>query len=214
MKPEVLCASCNNEWGSNLEQRVAHILGPMADGEPKRLDRQQQQLVAAWFYLKVMVAEHLIPLERRSRRFFELEHGQRLKAMRCPPGNTTVWLGDYVGDRSNAGWVIDRGAARQISDDPPAGVLWHSVTYSIGRVLLHAFAMSRAALLSPELNPKEYGPLPVFFPVADADWGSALTQIWEPKHRLVDWPPTKAFDDGGFVYLAERWLQEKSDNGQ
>jgi hypothetical protein len=155
-----------------------------------------------------MVAERLVPLEQRKRRFFELEQGQWLKAMRCPPENTSIWIGDYVGERSSdAGWVMDRGAARRISDDPPAGVFWHSVTYSIGRVLLHAFAMGTPALLSPDLDPREYGPLPIFFPVAQGDWGSALTQIWVPKNRIVEWPPLRAFDDPGFVYLAERWLQ-------
>lgn len=155
-----------------------------------------------------MVAEHLVPLERRQRRFFELEQGQWLKARRCPPENTTIWIGDYVGARSSdAGWVMDRGAARQISNDPPAGVFWQSVTYSIGRVLLHAHAMSKPALLSPALSPQDYGPLPIFFPVAPGDWSSALTQIWVPKHRIVSWPPARAFDDEGFVYLAERWLQ-------
>jgi hypothetical protein len=91
LKPEVLCAECNNEWGSRLETVLARILGPMARGEAGRLDRQQQQLVAAWFYLKAMVAEHLVPPERRRRRFFELEQRRRRFQLHVVP-TSAIWL--------------------------------------------------------------------------------------------------------------------------
>jgi hypothetical protein len=116
LKPEVLCRECNSEWGSDLEQSVSRILLPMTRGEERHLDRAQTQLVSAWFYLKAMVSEHLVPGDRRLRRFFQPEDGQYLRLNREPPEGTAIWIGRYEGTRADAGWVMDRGVARRVSD--------------------------------------------------------------------------------------------------
>lgn len=175
-------------------------------GESARLDRRQQELISAWFYLKAMVSEWLVPADRRQRRFFQAEDGQHLRTTKTPPRGAAIWIGRYGGSRSDAGWVMDRGTARMVSDDPAAGVFWHSVTYSIGQVLLQLFATS-APIPFPEVtDPERYGPIPVSFPVAPGDWGSCLTRIWDPSRATVTWPPANSLNDDGFVRLAERWL--------
>lgn len=205
LKPRVLCHPCNNDWGSKLEDRVAPILTPMMRGDARQLNQCDMQLISAWFFLKVMVSEYLVPAKSRPRRFFELEHGQHLKATLRLPEGVRVWIGQYVGSRAGAGWITDRSSARRVSDDPPAGIFWHSVTYSIGQVLLHLFATSRPIPLVPLGDLKEAPTIKYSIEWAPADWRSALTPIWEPPRVPVSWPPEKAFDDKGFVYLADRW---------
>ena len=56
------------------------ILTPMIRGEAKTLNGRETQLISAWFFLKVMVAEYLLPSGSRPRQFFELEDGEHLKA--------------------------------------------------------------------------------------------------------------------------------------
>lgn len=195
--------------GSQLETDVKPILMPMIRGEARGLSQDELKLVSAWFYLKAMVSEWLVPTEKRPGRYFNLAHGKALKANLTPPGRTAIWVGKYVGSRANAGWVMDRGTARQISEEPAAGMFWHSVTYSIGQVLLQLLTDTGPISLSARLEGEPFVPLPEpIHAVADGDWDSALTRIWkwQPPSVSVIWPPPRAFGDRGFVQLAERWL--------
>jgi len=195
--------------GSKLEDRVGPILTPMIRGNDKTLTANDMQLVSAWFILKAMVSEYLVPAGVRVRRFFDLDQGRHLRETLRPPEGTRIWIGRYVGTRSRAGWVTDRSSVREVSVDPRAAVLWHSVTYSIGPVLLHLFAMHRPVALDPIGDLEEIAVIEYSFKWAPADWDSALVPIWEPPRGPVRWPPQKAFDDKGFVYLADRWQPQE-----
>jgi hypothetical protein len=210
LKPRVLCMSCNTDWGSKLEDRVSPILTPMMRGASRPLTANDMQLLSAWFTLKAMVSEYLVPSGTRTRRFFEQDHGQHLQATLRPPDGTGIWMGRYVGSRRDAGWIVDRSSAREVSAEPRAGVFWHSVTYSIGQVLLHLFATSRPILLDDTVgNDEELDPVRYAFKWAPGNWGSCLTKVWPPPGSSVRWPPQKAFDDKGFIYLADRWNSQE-----
>jgi len=211
LKPKVLCHPCNHDWGGKLEERIEPILTPMIRGHARTLTRDEQHLLSAWFTLKVMVSEYLIPKGRRLRRFFEPEQGQHLQATLRPPEGVSVWIGRYVGTRKEAGWIMDRSSAREVSAAPRAGVFWHSVTYSIGQVLLHMFATSRPILLDDSLRDRDdLDPVHYTFPWTPGDWQACLTRIWEPRDGPLSWPPQKAFDDKAFLYLADRWNPQES----
>jgi hypothetical protein len=203
LKPRVLCKPCNNDWGSKLEDRVAPILTPMLQGEARAITPADARLISAWFFLKVMVSEYLLPTGSRPRQFFGLEHGEHLKATLQPPEGVRIWIGQYVDGR--AGWITDRSSTRRVSDDPPAAIYWHSATYSIGQVVLHLFAASLPIRLVPLGNPKEPRRINYRMDWAPGNWSTGLIRIWEPTSGPVSWPPEKAFDDKHFVYLADRW---------
>jgi hypothetical protein len=208
LKPETLCKPCNNEWGSQLEKCAGPILTPMIQGRKHEITPAEARILSAWFFLKALVAEYLVPSGLRLRRFFNLDDGRRLKATWELPEGSRVWIGHYVGSRADAGWIMDRGSARQVSDDPAAGVFWHSVTYSIGQVLFHLFCVTRPVPLGPLAELQDPPVVKFSFASAPADWGAALAAIWEPPIVSVAWPPEKALDDNGFKYLAERWQQQ------
>jgi hypothetical protein len=206
LKPRVLCVPCNTDWGSKLEDRIGPILTPMIRGTARTLTASDMQLISAWFTLKAIVSEYLIPAGIRRRRFFDLDHGKHLRATLQPPEGLNVWIGRYVGSRKDAGWIMDRSSAREVSAKPRALALWHSVTYSIGQVLLHLFATARPILIDDTVRDHEkLDPVSYVFEWAPGNWSTGLTQIWEPPSSAVSWPPEKAFDDNGFVYLADRW---------
>ena len=79
LKPTVLCTPCNTDWGKKLEDRVKPILTPMIRGKATTLTADQIGQVCAWFTLKVMVSEYLVPAGVRVRRFFELDQGRHLR---------------------------------------------------------------------------------------------------------------------------------------
>lgn len=197
LKPKVLCHPCNHDWGGKLEDRVGPILTPMMRGEARQLSTCDMQLMSAWFFLKAMASEYLVPAKSRPRRFFELERGRYLKATLRPPDGVRVWIGQYVGSRANAGWITDRSSTRQVSDSPAAAVFWHCVTYSIGQVLLHLFASSRPISLAPLGDLKEPATIKYSIPWAAGNWATGLSRIWTPPSGPVSWPPEKAFDDEG-----------------
>lgn len=201
LKPRVLCDPCNTQWGSRLESRVSPILTPMMRGEPRRLDRDEAQLISAWVYLKAMVSEYLISAARRDRRFHGIEQGKHLRATLRPSDGAHIWIGRYVGSCANAGWITDRAGVRDVSDDPAAVVFWRSVVYTIGQVLFHLFAVSQPI---PTGDVKD-GRVQYEILFAPADWDSALVPIWEPQSSVpADWPPEKVFDDAALKYLVER----------
>ncbi len=210
LKPKVLCKPCNNVWGAKLEDRLGPILTPMMKGEARQITLSEMQLISAWFFLKAMVSEYLVPARARGRKFHELAQGEHLKATLRPPEGVHIWIGRYVGSRANAGWVTDRSSVREVSDDPPAGIFWRSVVYTIGQVLLHLIAVSRPI----PLGDLKEGHISYTIPCAPADWDSALTEIWEPPSIPVSWPPQKAFDDDALVYLVERWNPEQAPGAQ
>jgi hypothetical protein len=80
------------------------------------------------------------------------------------------------------------------------------VTYSIGQVLLHLFAMSDPMPIAP-LSGDDKEPIWVegSIPMARGNWSAGLSRIWQLPSGPVSWPPEKAFDDEHFVYLADRW---------
>jgi hypothetical protein len=210
LKPRVLCVACNTGWGSKLEDRIRPILTPMISDTAVTLTEADMQLLSAWFTLKVMVSEYLVPSGVRLRRFFELHHGQHLRATLQPPDGVRIWIGRYVGSRRDAGWIMDRGSAHEVSIEPRAAALWHSVTYSIGQVLLHMFATSRPVLLDGTARDRgRLDPISYVFEWAPGDWDSCLTPIWPSPSGTVSWPPQKAFDDKGFLYVADRWNVQK-----
>lgn len=203
LKPKVLCSAnkCNGAWGSKLESAVRPILTPMIRGESRDLQPIDAHLLAGWFFLKGMVAEYLAA---RDFRFFRLQDGQRLRAFLHPPDWSKIWIGSYVGERQNAGWVMDRVSAQQISANPPAMIGWYSTTYSIGQVAFHSITLTQPIPIG-EVEPGQS--VAFRFDWSAGDWDEVLSLIWPPPDEAIRWPPPKSLDDAGFLSLADRWSE-------
>ena len=89
-RPKIVCATCNNGWMSDLESASAPILAPMIRGQPVRLDRAAQRLVAFWLAKTVMTARWV----HRDRRFpgIPTDHYVELYQHQAPPGHSQVWV--------------------------------------------------------------------------------------------------------------------------
>lgn len=93
-----VCARCNNGWMSQLETRVQPILIPLLTGRTTRLTPPQQQTLACWAALKVMVAEY----DRTGHRVSHHMHRKRLMRRQLPPAHRWKIL---IGDYKRTAWV-------------------------------------------------------------------------------------------------------------
>lgn len=62
-----MCASCNNEWGSALEQAAQPSLEPMVEGQVVQLAPATQESLAKWAYKTALLAWYALgsPAEKR-----------------------------------------------------------------------------------------------------------------------------------------------------
>jgi hypothetical protein len=57
----VVCRSCNNGWMSRLQERAKPLLLPLIKGESTAFTYDEQELLAAWITMSIMVAEQFDP---------------------------------------------------------------------------------------------------------------------------------------------------------
>lgn len=61
VKVRAVCDICNNGWMNRIEQQARPILTPLITGKPMTLEPPAIVVLARWFALKVIVAEHDAP---------------------------------------------------------------------------------------------------------------------------------------------------------
>jgi hypothetical protein len=86
----VVCKSCNGGWMGRLQERAKPLLLPFLNGDVMALDVHQQEILAAWVAMFVMVAEHFDPDEvatTQTQRNYLMENQK-------PPSNWKIWFGD------------------------------------------------------------------------------------------------------------------------
>jgi hypothetical protein len=144
-----------------------------------------------------MVSEFMVS---RPDTFFDQQDRAHLRSRLLPPAGARIWIGQYVGERKTAGWIIDRqrnGAGFTRPNGSRVRIDDYCGTYSIGQV---AFQLIVARGYAKQVDGV------IRLPLARAeDWKNALFQLYPPPKNRFTWPPRKAFDDEGFQYLAGRW---------
>jgi hypothetical protein len=213
LKPEVLCHRCNTRWGSTFENKTKPDIWPMSEGAAHTISLESAQRLARWTCFKAMVAEYLADEERRESAFFVQSEREHLRRYAGPPPSVAhVWIGRYVGERHDAGWIMDRRSVVPFQDDPPVAADLYVQTLAIGQL---AFQILCCHFLTPRAVTEQGGILRIegYFLRAPGEWEDALIRIWPLPDRPVEWPPPLAFDDEGFRNLARRWHQAQPAGG-
>jgi hypothetical protein len=206
----VVCARCNNGWMSQLEMHFQPILVPLLKGQIARLTPRQQQTLAAWAALKVMVAE----FDRTSHRVSHHMHRKRLMRRQLPPVNGwRIWIGNYKRDKWVPRWVTHSFLIRSdtvVEQRGEIATFYNSQasTHVVGDLYIHI-------IRSPMPNlARDFS----FQRVPNA--GAKLRSIWPPNSYSIVWPaPTmtdKDADDiaGAFLELGRRSAQPPPRNSQ
>lgn len=82
-----VCASCNNEWLSRLEQNSMPLLCDMIRGTGRKLDTADQELLSLWCVKTGLILESISSPSKISP-----EHGSLIFSRRRPVDYSHIWL--------------------------------------------------------------------------------------------------------------------------
>jgi hypothetical protein len=174
-----ICGACNNRWLSVLENDTKPILAPMVRGEDRRLDLDEQRLLATWALKTAMMFDLASGSPVIPAGFF-----QALRQRRQPLESKFVWIAGYHG--SLAAWAQHTPLRLGIADDQPpnAFVTTFTTFHVVFQVIGH---FTRGGMDFKD----------------DRIYKDVLAQIWPPRLEVVDWPPQQvAFNDEWLETLA------------
>jgi hypothetical protein len=189
-----VCAPCNNEWMSRLQERVRPIVVPMLTGQAITLHRRAQTTLASWTAMMIMVGEYVnrdkIAIPQSDRAF--------LMETQKPPSHWRIWIGAHLNETfpawthnifefANKGEVVSPRARSETQNT-------HASTICIGKhLLVHAMSSIPARSIIRKWRLPE--------PVR-----SGLNQIWPIRDSYVDWSPELRLNDRGMDLLANDFM--------
>lgn len=163
------CQECNQGWMEEIEREARPVLVPMLKDERAALGPVEQNTLARWITLRLMMAQHAYPAERR--RAIRPEQYERFYSARELPPATQTWMARYSG----AGpWPTnythrEMFIATDTSGEPNAYITGFSVGYVAFVVWGHYVADGATVHLGEGMRPY-------------------LTPIW-PALDEAFWPP-------------------------
>ena len=193
---KAVCKTCNNGWMSRLEAANIPLVGSMMQGLSIRLDREQQQVVAAWA-MKMAFLTDWTRIGGKTARFYRrVECDAFAKNLTAPP-RTRIWTGHITSshlstDGHDLALMSRAGGTRLGTSTAVTFVVGHFVAQVVTDHLSPEYTNEAA----PDSQPKSGG------------WANKLIQIWPVEKEWVMWPPKASFTNGGpqgYAYLMNRW---------
>lgn len=166
-----VCATCNNEWMSDLEKRAKPLIGWMILGKPIRLSVDDQLAVATWGFKTFLMLNLL-----HRREGVPLSHYKWLYENGTPPDSVRISIGEHAGDIEKSRYSM----TLSVPDDPPADrpndATEYRFSFNVGRLIYAGYGQidldRSTAILEPEA----------------VVW---VAEIW-PNDSGVTWPPTQS----------------------
>jgi hypothetical protein len=171
------CETCNNGWMARLEETALLLLGPMIQGAPTDLGRQEQELLAFWVWKTTLAFHSMEPPEYRAvpkALYHELFEKQTALV------GSQIWLGHRQG--GDPAWQRAHTLARDGA--PQAGF---GSTLAMGSLVAHLIWLE-----DPACRLKVTGHA-----------AGALIQIWPVKRNHRRWPPLMPIADGDLSWLGQ-----------
>lgn len=194
-----VCAKCNNEWMSGLQEDAKPFLVPMLQNKPVALHKLTKTMLATWVTMTTMVAEYenqamvAIPQSDRTK-FFETQH---------PLPHWRIWIGSHR--RQNVPMfhhnVLPFTTEEELKRLPPGAETdaanTQTTTICLGKYLvIHVMSsvIARSIVRRWKL-PRQ---------IRDG-----MTQIWPIRPTKNDrWPLEMALNDNGITLLADEFLNK------
>jgi hypothetical protein len=197
LKVGFVCASCNNGWMSDLENRVKPIVEGLFGGELVTLDRSDQATLAAWAGKNAMVYE---ALRLEASWFFANSERQAMRESRQLPLRTSVWIAKCIEQASIFCSASDLGGVAKVSN---------------GQVKAYVTTMGFGPLAIQVLSVKLPSSIPLNMPItADlrpGPWDQVAIQIWPIQAELVAWPASMGLSgELGLNTFSKRWTPANS----
>jgi hypothetical protein len=183
---DMVCRQCNNDWMSQLENRVKSFLVPALTHEREiALDQLQQRDLAKWAVMKVLLIEHS---SRQFRAHLRTQTGylatEAELAWLCkhdgPPPRSRIWIAGFDAEHRYAVTIQSRLGTWPQALDGGSPIPAHLTTLTLGYTLLQV-ATTDFVLADARSLPD--------FPL-DPPWpySEALSRIWPRRHPILRWP--------------------------
>ncbi|MEU6559231.1 hypothetical protein [Nocardia nova] len=191
---KIVCAGCNNEWMSRLEERAKPLLVAMFNQDPAgpkvALDSDSQLVLARWAFKTAAVASRLNRTEG-----IPVEHRREFSGAEGLPRKVQVWIGAGAALNSElAMFSFEPTLAKQIEirDGQPVRSIDFETYRTHFRILGVVFVVNGyvSERVPYTLEPND-------------TLRSALLPLWPATHPRIWWPPVTNLDEfGGLSALA------------
>jgi hypothetical protein len=195
-KLKVVCAPCNNEWMSELEDDAKPILMEMFNTTGQMvLEAEGQLTLANWAFKTICVLGQL----GTGKPQIPPEHPRELCSTGLPPAQCQIWIGTATGQPHPQGVELAQSRiipreAHVTNDQGTFDFQAYQARFRLFNVFFDAFGSS-----SPDWN---------IVQVVEGELSRALLPIWRPTHPKLWWPPAQTIDAlGGVDGLAEFPIQ-------
>jgi hypothetical protein len=191
---QIVCATCNNGWMGELQNKAKPILVPLITGKEINLTPVRQQVLAAWCAMTVICAEYLFP----TRATVSVVDRRWLYNHRTAPNSFRIWIGDFERKKwiphfghlslrisvteheGTQGWAIHPDGTPRANTQ--------TMVFVVGRLFIIAYSCPFPEILN----------LKAVVQQVDA----RLSQIWGPRYSFLAWPPTDTLSDRAADRLA------------
>lgn len=173
---KIVCNTCNNNWMSQIENDAKPILTPLALGETIQLEREDQELLIKWVFLKIIIGEY----DNVQNQVIKASERKSFYVNRDIPSDWKIWIARVQpalwGNLYNQSFgAIDYTS---ISTQRSAIHKSKSAIFIIGELVIHAGKFST----------EEFGPVTgqiEYFVVGDYNY--KVKQIYPMKFKKLDW---------------------------
>jgi len=192
LKVGFVCASCNNGWMSQLENRVKPIVEGLFGEEPVALDRSDQTTLAAWAGKNAMVFE---ALRLKASWFFTNSERRTLRESLRLPSWTSIWIAKCAGQVGAYCSASDLSGVAEVSS---AQVKAYVTTMAFGPLAIQ--------LLSSKLPSSIPQSTTVTADLRPGPWDKVTLQIWPIQSERVAWPALMGLSgEIGLDTFSKRW---------
>jgi hypothetical protein len=189
---QIVCAKCNNEWLSQIQERAKPILIPLIQGASIELSEADQATIASWCAMATMTAEFIDP-EPLSKGISGAERRLFMKDQK-PPAGFRIWIGHFRRTDWEPQWVHVNAPIIGPEDTTrvegqEAQSNTRATTFVIGELLVHVMSSAGYPALVEKWDFR-----------GNKDLASRLVQIWPLDMREIHCPtPTLSDRDADTI---------------
>lgn len=195
-KLKVVCAKCNNEWMSDLENDIAKpaLTNMIRDGDPEILASKSQVSLATFAFKSAVVANHA---NLNGEPFFTPAARNRFRSsLELPPG-VQMWVSAFQGIYKRSGVFNSYYLVPNSPAKPWCDLEFYVFTFVAGHLAFQVLASKWSKLI------RKGEPLPVF--AQYPEWDVAAIPFWPRDNRPVSWPPPAYLSNDSVHEFIQRW---------
>jgi hypothetical protein len=197
LQAPVICADCNNQWLSDLENRYAKPLMSrmILPGAAVSLDALGIVTITSWAFKTAVIIDQLTT---RRRPFFRPAARQAFMRDLSIPDGVQIWLAEY-GTRTPRRGHFTTHYLRPRTTPRLKGFEFYVLTFMVGRLAFQVLSPRWAS----RLPRRRSMPLLTHIP----EWNAATVRTWPNDNTIVTWPPPEPITDGLLDQFTYRWAR-------